>query len=227
MIVHLLRLNHIAILETQCAATGSAGFNFRVLKSAPLQFPPPHQPVEEPAMSNQPHFYLERTVGGGLPTQGGRAAGGARFYNGMIDKRPRLIARCADAADVITAVNFARNEGLLLAIRGGGHNGPGLGSCNDGLVIDLSMLKSVRVDAATGPSASSRLHVGRCRSRDARVRSGRAVRYRLHHRRRRPHARRRHRLSDASPRSDDRQSSRSRRRACRWQLRHRQQVTAS
>ena len=68
------------------------------------------------------------------------------LYNGMIDKRPRLIARCVDVADVITAVNFARDQGLLLAIRGGGHNGPGLGSCNDGLVIDLSMMKSVRVD---------------------------------------------------------------------------------
>ena len=68
------------------------------------------------------------------------------LYNGMIDKRPRLIARCVDVADVITAVNFARDQGLLLAIRGGGHNGPGLGSCNDGLMIDLSMMKSVRVD---------------------------------------------------------------------------------
>jgi hypothetical protein len=68
------------------------------------------------------------------------------LYNGMINKRPRLIARCVDVADVITAVNFGRDEGLLIAIRGGGHNGPGLGSCNDGLVIDLSMMKSVRVD---------------------------------------------------------------------------------
>jgi hypothetical protein len=68
------------------------------------------------------------------------------LYNGMIDKRPRLIARCADVADVITAVNFARDEGLLLAIRGGGHNGPGLGSCDNGLVIDLSTLKGVHVD---------------------------------------------------------------------------------
>jgi hypothetical protein len=74
---------------------------------------------------------------------------GARaLYNGMIDKRPRLIARCVDVADVITAVNFGRDQGLLVAIRGGGHNGPGLGSCNDGLVIDLSMMKSVRVDPA-------------------------------------------------------------------------------
>jgi FAD/FMN-containing dehydrogenase len=58
------------------------------------------------------------------------------LYNGMIDKRPRLIARCVDAADVMTAVNYARERGLLLAIRGGGHNGPGLGSCDGGLVVD-------------------------------------------------------------------------------------------
>lgn len=70
------------------------------------------------------------------------------LYNGMIGKRPRLIARCADVADVIAAVNFAREQGLLLAVRGGGHSGPGLGSCDDGLVIDLSMMRSVRVDAA-------------------------------------------------------------------------------
>jgi FAD/FMN-containing dehydrogenase len=69
-----------------------------------------------------------------------------QLYNGMIDKRPRLIARCADVADVVAAVNFGRDQGLLVAIRGGGHNGPGLGSCDDGLVIDLSLLKGVRVD---------------------------------------------------------------------------------
>jgi FAD/FMN-containing dehydrogenase len=71
------------------------------------------------------------------------------LYNAMIDKRPRLIVRPADVADVITAVNFAREQGLLLAIRGGGHNGPGLGSCDDGLVIDLSTMKSVRVDPSS------------------------------------------------------------------------------
>ena len=72
-----------------------------------------------------------------------------KLYNGMIDKRPLLIARCVDVADVITAVNFGREEALLIAIRGGGHNGPGLGSCDEGLVIDLSMMKSVRVDPPT------------------------------------------------------------------------------
>ncbi|MGB8909529.1 MAG: FAD-binding oxidoreductase [Candidatus Cybelea sp.] len=69
-----------------------------------------------------------------------------QLYNGMIDKRPLLIARCRDTADVIAAVNFGRDNNLLIAVRGGGHNGPGLGSCDDGLVIDLSSMKGVRVD---------------------------------------------------------------------------------
>ena len=69
-----------------------------------------------------------------------------KLYNGMIDKRPFIIARCADVGDVIAAVNFGRDNKLPIAIRGGGHNGPGLGSVNDGLVIDLSTMKGVRVD---------------------------------------------------------------------------------
>jgi FAD/FMN-containing dehydrogenase len=71
------------------------------------------------------------------------------LYNGMIDKRPKVIARCIDAADVMAAVNFARDNKLLLAIRGGGHSGPGLSSCDGGLVIDLSQMRGVRVDPAT------------------------------------------------------------------------------
>jgi FAD/FMN-containing dehydrogenase len=69
-----------------------------------------------------------------------------KVYNGMIDKRPAFIARCADAADVVAAVNFGRNQGLLIAVRGGGHSGAGLGSCDDGLVIDLSRMRGVQVD---------------------------------------------------------------------------------
>ena len=69
-----------------------------------------------------------------------------KVYNGMIDRRPRLIARCADVADVIAAVNFGREHKLLVAVRGGGHNAGGLGVCDDGLVIDLSPIKYVRVD---------------------------------------------------------------------------------
>src|SRR5215469_12681171 len=71
-----------------------------------------------------------------------------KVYNGMIDKRPAMIAQCVDGADVIAAVNFAREQHLLLAVRGGGHNGPGLGTCEGGLVIDLSRMKGVRVDPA-------------------------------------------------------------------------------
>jgi hypothetical protein len=71
------------------------------------------------------------------------------MYNGMIDKRPKAIARCTDAADVMASVNFARDNKLLLAVRGGGHSGPGLGSCDGGLVIDLSQMRSVRVDPAS------------------------------------------------------------------------------
>ncbi|MDZ8184923.1 MAG: FAD-binding oxidoreductase [Nostoc sp. ChiSLP02] len=69
-----------------------------------------------------------------------------KVYNGMIDKHPRLIARCANVADIIASVNFAREHNLLLAVRGGGHNGAGLGICNDGLVIDLSPMRGIRVD---------------------------------------------------------------------------------
>ena len=69
-----------------------------------------------------------------------------KVYNGMIDRHPRLIVYCRDVADVMTCVNFAREQSLLLAVRGGGHTGGGLGTCDEGLVIDLSGLKGIRVD---------------------------------------------------------------------------------
>ena len=69
-----------------------------------------------------------------------------QVYNGMTDRHPALIVRCVDVADVIASVNFARDHQLILAVRGGGHNGPGLGTCDDGLVIDLSEMKGIRVD---------------------------------------------------------------------------------
>jgi FAD/FMN-containing dehydrogenase len=71
-----------------------------------------------------------------------------KLYNAMIDKRPAAIARCVDVADVMACVNHARSSGIRLAVRGGGHNGPGLGSCDGGLVIDLSRMRGVRVDPA-------------------------------------------------------------------------------
>jgi hypothetical protein len=69
-----------------------------------------------------------------------------KVYNAMIDRRPALIARVADADDVARVVSFAREQDLLLAVRGGSHNGGGLGTCDDGVVLDLSALKHVEVD---------------------------------------------------------------------------------
>ena len=67
-------------------------------------------------------------------------------HNAMIDRRPAVVVRAANAGDVISAVNFARDAGIDLAVRGGGHSVPGFGTCDDGVVIDLSGMRGVRVD---------------------------------------------------------------------------------
>src|SRR5450432_170490 len=67
-------------------------------------------------------------------------------YNAMIDKRPAAIARCRDTADVISCVRFAREHGVEIAVRGGGHSAAGLGVGDGALVIDLSQLRSTTVD---------------------------------------------------------------------------------
>jgi FAD/FMN-containing dehydrogenase len=70
-----------------------------------------------------------------------------RLYNAMIDRRPAVVARCTGVADVTAALQFARERGLDVAIRGGGHNGAGFGSVDQGLVVDLGGMREVRVDA--------------------------------------------------------------------------------
>ena len=65
----------------------------------------------------------------------------------MIDKRPAVIVRCTGAADVIAAVQYGRDQGLVIAVKGGGHNIAGNAVCDDGLMIDLSRMNFVRVDA--------------------------------------------------------------------------------
>src|SRR5687767_11070515 len=67
-------------------------------------------------------------------------------WNGIHDRHPALIARCTTADDVVAAVNFARERGLQVAVRGGGHSAPGYGTCDDGVVIDLSPMKGITVD---------------------------------------------------------------------------------
>jgi FAD/FMN-containing dehydrogenase len=79
-------------------------------------------------------------------------------YNGMIDRRPAAIARCADTADVMSAVKFAGQHGLTVSVRGGGHNAAGLGVWDDALVIDLSPMRGVVVD----PAAKTALAAGGC-----------------------------------------------------------------
>src|SRR5258708_6006226 len=69
-----------------------------------------------------------------------------KVWNGNIDRRPAFIARCTGVADVIEAVNFARVNGLLVAVRGGGHNAAGHGTCDGGIVIDLSRMKGIAVN---------------------------------------------------------------------------------
>jgi FAD/FMN-containing dehydrogenase len=79
-----------------------------------------------------------------LPGEGGYEDA-RKIHNGMIDRHPAVIVRCAGASDVINAVNFARDNDLLLVVRGGGHGVPGFAVCDGGL-IDLSRMRSVRVD---------------------------------------------------------------------------------
>lgn len=90
---------------------------------------------------------LQKEFGGKIFVPGDASYDEARkIWNATIDKRPALIARCAGVEDIARAVNFARDEGLPLAIRGGGHNIAGNAMCDDGIVIDLSALKAVSVD---------------------------------------------------------------------------------
>jgi FAD/FMN-containing dehydrogenase len=90
---------------------------------------------------------LKRNVSGQVVLPHDDAYDAARkIWNAMIDKHPALIVRCATTSDVVRAVHFARDNGLLLAVRGGGHNIAGNAMCDDGIVIDLSQMKAARVD---------------------------------------------------------------------------------
>jgi FAD/FMN-containing dehydrogenase len=107
------------------------------------------QPNEMPGLDESAIQSLRSRLGGELlgPDHDGYHAARA-VWNGMIDRRPALIARCASAADVAHAVEFARSRGLAAAVRGGGHNAAGLAVCDGGLVIDLTPMRTVTVDPA-------------------------------------------------------------------------------
>jgi FAD/FMN-containing dehydrogenase len=93
------------------------------------------------------HDILRKTLRGELLDPGSAAYDAARvIWNGMIDRRPALIARCRNAADVMASVSYARDHSLVISVRGGGHNVAGYSVCDDGLMIDLSLMNGVRVD---------------------------------------------------------------------------------
>ena len=99
------------------------------------------------SVTTPPYEELSTSLRGALIVPGDPAYDQARaVYNAMIDKRPGAIARCRDVADVMTCVNFGREHGIEIAIRGGGHNAGGLGIWDGALVIDLSQLRSTTVD---------------------------------------------------------------------------------
>ena len=75
------------------------------------------------------------------------------IWNGMFDKKPAIIARCLNASDVASSVNFARTHDLLIAVKGGGHNSAGNAVCDDGMVIDLSLMQKVDVDPESGTAS--------------------------------------------------------------------------
>ena len=112
-----------------------------------------------------------------------------RVHNGMIDKHPAAIAYCVDVADAISAVKYSSEHYLLVAVRGGGHSGAGLGLCDDGLVIDLAQMNGVHVDADR--AGGGWLYAGQTRPHHARIWVGGAERYYLLYWRGRHHAGRR------------------------------------
>ena len=93
---------------------------------------------------------LDDALNGGLKLPGDTEYDEARtIWNAMIDKRPLAIARCRTTQDVVSAVNFARDNELLVSVRGGGHNVAGNAVCDDGLMIDLTFMNDVQVDENT------------------------------------------------------------------------------
>jgi FAD/FMN-containing dehydrogenase len=137
-----------------CAATLAAGaaalLPHRYLGAAePAQVPATSRNGAQVSLRGRDVADLRAALRGSLlvPADGGYDQA-RRLWNGMFDRKPALIARCAGAADVVQAVNFARAHDLLIAVRGGGHSLTGQSACDGGIMIDLSPMRGVRVDPA-------------------------------------------------------------------------------
>jgi FAD/FMN-containing dehydrogenase len=121
-----------------------------------------------------------------------------KVYNAMIDRRPGVVVRPANVEDVVAAVNFARESGLDLAVRGGGHSVPGFGTVDEGVVIDLSRMRGVRVDPENQRArAEGGATWGDFNTATHEFGPGDHGRHRLDDGRGRAHARRRYRLPGA------------------------------
>lgn len=106
------------------------------------------QQTAHQSLTNEVITHFKSTFKGPILQTGDEGYDQARtVWNGMIDKHPALIARCTDAADVVSAVQFARTHHLLVSVRGGGHNVAGNAVCDGGLMIDMSLMKGIKVDA--------------------------------------------------------------------------------
>ena len=93
---------------------------------------------------------LRSSIGGEVVTPEDAPYEEARkVWNGMVDRHPALIVRCASTDDVVAAVNFGRENGLIISVRGGAHSTPGYSSCDGGIVIDLQPMNGVEVDPET------------------------------------------------------------------------------
>src|SRR5262245_58910929 len=112
------------------------------ITTGPVTAPRPHTALDDAPIADLPRrFRRPLTRPGHAPDEAER-----RIWNGAIDRRPALIARCTGAADVRAAVAFARERELVVAVRGGGHNVAGTAVCDGGIVIDLSSMKGLWVD---------------------------------------------------------------------------------
>src|ERR1700722_13966807 len=105
--------------------------------------------MAQTAIASIVNTWKKRFSGGLLTNSDSEYEAARRIWNGMVDRWPALIARCHTPEDVRTAVKLARAEGLLVSVRGGGHSVAGTAVCNDGVMIDLSPMKGVSVNAVS------------------------------------------------------------------------------
>ena len=175
------------------------------------------------AISREKLDALRARVRGTVLTDGDEGYEAARsVWNAMIDRRPAVIVRCAGAADVRTAVDFARETGAVLSVRGGGHNIAGSAVCDGGVMIDLSPMKSVRIDPF---ARTARVEPGVTLGEfDREAQSFGLItpdRHQFDHWHCRVDAGRRFRLDQPQVRADRRQPDQRRRRYRRWAARSR------